>query len=92
MKEVHGPDQPHTLHTIHNYALIYEDQGDDDKAIQLLADTFEKKQVALGLRSQATLKTALTLGRLYRKNQRFDEAEELAHKIREGLEFARGAV
>jgi predicted Zn-dependent protease len=81
-------NEPATLLVKHNLACLYETMGDTEKAISLLRSILNRKEVQLGLWSPATLKTAITLGRLYREHEQVEEAKELADKIRPYLDYA----
>jgi len=77
-----------TTVTLHNFACLQETLGRDDEAIDTLTETFNLKTSSLGLRYPGTLKTALFLGRLYRKKGHLAEAEQLAEQIRPFLQYA----
>ena len=87
-ERLYGPNYNYTLLTMHNLAILREAMGNDEEAIQILQKTFTGKQASLGIRSPATLKTALVLGRMYRTCGRRDQAEEVAHVIRDYLDSA----
>lgn len=88
MAKALGGTHPYTLLTKHNLACLLEQLDRRKDAIVLLEEVFEGKLSALALRSPATLKTALTLGRMYRANGRYEDARNLADKIRAYLEYA----
>ena len=83
-----GRDKWMTALTLHNFACLQETLGRDDEAIGTLTEAFSAKTSLLGLRNTTTLKTALFLGRLYRKNGHLADAEHLADQIRPFLQYA----
>jgi hypothetical protein len=88
MKTESGLDSWDTLITMHNYGCFHETIGRDEEAINILFETFGIKCSKLGMYSPATLKTALTLGRLYRKTGQSQKAADLADQIRPYLQRA----
>ncbi|KIM96224.1 hypothetical protein OIDMADRAFT_33599 [Oidiodendron maius Zn] len=76
------------LLTKHNLACLLEQLGRPNDAIALLEQVFQGKSTILSLRDPATLKTAITLGRMYRANGSNDDAVKLASTVRPYLDYA----
>lgn len=72
----------------HSLACLHESMGNLDEAISLLESTLAFKELKLGIRSPATLKTAITLARMYRKREDHMKAAELANRIMPYLDYA----
>jgi tetratricopeptide (TPR) repeat protein len=79
---------PHVLLVKHSLACLHESMCNLDEAISLLESTLSFKELKLGIRSPATLKTAITLGRMYRKREDNVKAMELADRIMPYLDYA----
>lgn len=88
MDESVGPLERFALLNRYATACLHEAKGDVNEAIRVAKETFDAKMLGMGPEQTATIKTALMLGRLYRRVGRETEAVELADKIRPYLEYA----
>lgn len=88
MQELWGEAHQSTLLTKHAIACAYETIGRPEKSIEILESVLEGKEGLMGLRNPTAMKTALTLGRLYRAHGSLESAFKLAERVRPFLQYA----
>jgi tetratricopeptide (TPR) repeat protein len=81
-------DEKEPLLVKHNLACLHESMGNHAEAIRLLEGVLNHKELLMGFRSPATVKTALTLARMYRQQQSLVKVADLEKRIRPYLEYA----
>ena len=82
-RRVLGDEHSDTLHSMHNLALLYQNQGRYDKAGPLHVKTLELKRRVLGEEHPDTLQSMHNLANVYKNQGRYDEAEPLYVKTLE---------
>ncbi|CAK1364181.1 unnamed protein product [Cercospora beticola] len=78
-----GPDHPSTLETVHNLGCFYRD-GDQGKLVEAeksFQQALQGFMKALGPDHPSTLATVFEIGRLYAKQRRRPEAEQMYHRL-----------
>jgi eukaryotic-like serine/threonine-protein kinase len=83
-RRVRGEEEPRTLISMNNLALLYWDQGKYAQAEALFSKVLAARQRVLGESNPDTLKTMDALARLYRVQGRYHESEILSTKAFEG--------
>jgi tetratricopeptide (TPR) repeat protein len=81
-------EKPALLLTQHRQAELYSEIGQPDHAIEILEEVFDEKISSRGICATATLTTGISLQRLLRSRDRFEEAEAIATTMRPYLQYA----
>jgi eukaryotic-like serine/threonine-protein kinase len=76
-----GEENPDTLNSMHNLAVLYRDEGKYAQAEPLFTRVLEVRRRVLGQEHPRTLNTMLTLAMLYRDQGKYTQAEQLVTKV-----------
>ena len=75
-----GPDDSHTLRSLHELAMLRWKQGNFDEAVALGRQALDGRRRVLGRKHEDALWTQLNLGLFLMSNAELDEAERLARQ------------
>jgi tetratricopeptide (TPR) repeat protein len=90
LSETRGPNHELVLKCRHNEALIKQDQGKNQEAVELYKELLEDRERVLGATHIDTLKTALNLGMGLYRTSKYEEAIPLMQQTLKSLEKVSG--
>jgi len=83
-------NHPNTIKIIHNLGILYREQGQYDKAENLLIEARNKRQKTQGEDHPHTLESVHELAILYKEQGYYDKAEPLLDEVVEGRRLKLG--
>ncbi|KAF8467212.1 hypothetical protein BDZ91DRAFT_762700 [Kalaharituber pfeilii] len=89
-REKLGADHPSTLHTVHNIAVVYEQQGKYSQALELYQRALAGYEKSLGVDHPSTLRTVNNMAVVYENQGKYSQALELYQRALAGREKSLG--
>ena len=72
-----GPNDPHTLSSQHNLAVIYDKLGRYEEAVEILQDVLARRKKRLGAEHPDTVASQESLASIYRNLRRHQDADQV---------------